>query len=54
MAGVIISIIIKEENIAKQQDPIGNTIFAKIQQSTRDSNNPDSDCSLISDIVTLG
>jgi hypothetical protein len=32
MAGVIINNIIKEENIAKQRDPLNSTIFAKIQQ----------------------
>jgi hypothetical protein len=33
MAGVIISNIIKEENIAKQQASLYNTIFAEIPQS---------------------
>ncbi len=54
MAGVIINNIIKEENIAKQQAPLDNAIFAKIQQSALDSYNPNSDHSILADIVTLG
>ncbi len=54
VAGVIISNIIKEKNIAKQQAPFDNTIFAKIQQLALDSNKSNSDCSILSDIVALG
>ncbi len=46
--------IIKEENIAKQQAPLDNAIFAKTQQAALDSNNPNQDRSLLADIVTLG
>ncbi len=53
MAGVIISIIIKEENIAKQCAPLDSTIFAKIQQLSQKSNNLDSDSNLFANIVTL-
>ncbi len=31
MAGVIIKIIVKKENIAKQRTPLDSTIFAEIQ-----------------------
>jgi hypothetical protein len=56
MAGVIISNIIKEGNFAKQQAPPDNADFAKIQQWACDSNsnNPDSDHSLLADAVALG
>ncbi len=54
MAGVIVSNIIKEENNAKQRAPLDNAIFAEIEQSAQDSNNPDSDRSLLADIVALG
>jgi hypothetical protein len=53
MAGVIINNIIKEENIAKQHSSLDSTIFAEIQQTAQKSNNPDSDCSLFANIVTL-
>ncbi len=53
MAEVIINNIIKEENIAKQCAPLDSTIFAKIQQSAQKSDDLDSDCSLVADIVTL-
>jgi hypothetical protein len=54
MAGVIINNVIKEENIAKQQAPLDNAIFAEIQQSALDSNIPNLDRSLFADIVALG
>ncbi len=54
MAGVIISNIIKAKNITKQQAPFDNAIFAKIQQLACDSNNLDSERSLLADIVALG
>ncbi len=53
MAGVIINNIIKKENIAKQQAPLDNPIFAKIQQAAYDSNNSNSDHCLLTDIVAL-
>jgi hypothetical protein len=53
MAGVIIDNIKKEENITKQQAPLDKTIFAKIQQAALDSNNPNSDRSILADIVAL-
>ncbi len=53
MVGVIINNIVKEENIAKQHAPLDSTIFAKIQQLACKSDNPDSDCSLLANIVTL-
>jgi hypothetical protein len=40
IAGVIISNIMKEENIAIQQTPLDNSIFAEIQQSACESSNP--------------
>ncbi len=54
MVGVIISNIIKEENIAIQQAPLDNVILAEIQQMVCESNNSESDCSLLANIVTLG
>jgi hypothetical protein len=54
MAGVIINNIIKKENITKQQSPLDNATFAKIQQSALDSNNLHSDQSLLTDIGALG
>ncbi len=49
MTRVIINNIIKEDNIAKQQAPLDNAIFAKNL-----TNNPNSDRSLLADIVALG
>ncbi len=54
MAGVNISDITKEENIAIQQAPLDNAIFAKTQRSALDFNNPNSNCSLLAEIVALG
>ncbi len=53
MAGVIISNIIKKENISKQLALLDNAIFAKSKLAC-DSNNPDSYCNLLADIVALG
>jgi hypothetical protein len=44
----------KDKNIAKQQAPLDNAIFAKIQQSALDSNSTNSDRNLLPDIVTHG
>jgi hypothetical protein len=54
MAGAIISNIITEDNIAIQQSPLDNAIFVEIQQSAHESNSPDLDHILLSNIGTLG
>jgi hypothetical protein len=52
MTGTLINNLIKEENIAMQRSPLSNAIFAQVQLAACTSNNPDSDHSLLLDIVT--
>ena len=54
MAGILLSNLVKEEDIAKQQSPLDSVIFAKLRRKLNVSRSLDSEQRTLFNLVALG